>query len=135
MVTHYSKVILKKVQNNVLHFTLFPNGSNYKAGRLSSSATDMLCNYRDKREKKTLFNIVSGMVCHICLTHYQVTASRKYCKGYLINTDLTMQAYSASMLKTAIKLSEIGGSHLKKKKLNSPLTLFLLTSAPFSSKY
>lgn len=115
MVTHYSKVILKKVQNNVLHFTLFPNGSNYKTGRLSSSATDMLCNYRDKREK-TLFNIVSGIVCHICLSHYQVTEPRKYCKGYLINTDLTMQAYSASMLKTAIKLPENRRQSLKKKK-------------------
>lgn len=50
MVTHYSKVILKKAQNNVLHFTLLPNGSNYKAGGLSSTATDMPWNYRDKRE-------------------------------------------------------------------------------------
>lgn len=69
-----------------------------------------------------LFNIVSGIVCHICLTHYQVTEPRKYCKGYLINTDLTMQAYSASMLKTAIQLPENRRQSLKKKKKKAGLT-------------
>ena len=47
IVTHYPKMTFKKVQNNVFHYT--PKGINWNQ-RSSSSATNIVCNFRDERK-------------------------------------------------------------------------------------